>query len=259
MLRYIAFLDILGFSELIRRESLESVKHRLALALQSVSLATQQGTSPDLNKPDIKPPQCFSFSDTFVLASQDDTADSTFSFLKVAALLTQYLFAQSLPVRGSITFGEADYIPGTNHLVGKAITRAHELEKQQNWFGVIIDQETVPHDTIKAFESPILSPLYIRWDVPLKQNQTAMDAWVINWRLNLTIERGTRSLFPHSQRPEEQQKVQNTLNFARYLREEGKHSFSAYKATGERIRIPFLAGISVGPSAPEIMVHGDEL
>jgi hypothetical protein len=107
--RYIAFLDILGFAELVRHASLDNVKLRLGLALQSVAIAKQSAVLPDgIGKPITKHFRHFSFSDTFVIVSEDDTPEALFSFITGAALLTQYLFVQSLPVRGTITFGSAE-------------------------------------------------------------------------------------------------------------------------------------------------------
>ncbi len=286
MNRYIAFLDILGFADLVQKESLVQVKQRLMLAQQSLALAKSGGGYPKPPPKNTKPVHYFSFSDTFVLASADDSLEALISFIIESALTAQYLFAQGLPVRGAITYGEADFIPGTNHLVGKAIIAAHALEMRQEWLGVIVDVGSLPTGALAAFELPALAPLFARWDVPIKaaSSKTRSQLWdcsllswakhfqkktppcvlknalVLNWRLNLTIEKGTRSLFHHSEDKRAQQKVTNTLAFIKHICMTKRHVGYPVDTNGKPMRIPFLAGCNVGTTEPgKGLVHGDDL
>lgn len=260
MKRYVAFLDILGFADLVQREELAAVKLRLHLALQSIVLAKSGGAYPNRSAKNTKPFHCFSFSDTFVLASEDDSPEALVSFIIGSALLTQYLFAQSLPVRGAISYGEADFIPGTNHFVGKAIIAAHMLEKKQEWLGVVVDADSLPEGALAIFETPLFVPLFARWNVALKDGETLKNALVVNWRFNLTVEKGIRSLFRHSDDERARRKVENTLAFVKHIRESNRHIGYAMDKEGKPIRIPFLAGCNVGSKEPgKGLVHGDDL
>ena len=100
-----------------------------------------------------------------------------------------------LPVRGAISRGEADYIPNTNHLIGKAIISAKELEEKQDWFGIILSPDVLSvYDTIPT--GPI-ADILVEYEVPLK-DCTYVPFMAINWRLNLEVEHGIESLFPNS-------------------------------------------------------------
>jgi len=256
-MRAVAFLDILGFSDLVQREDLATVKQRFALALQSLQLA-QAGATPQPGKP-LKPFHCFSFSDTFVLAAADNSLEANAAFVIGSALLIQYLFAQGLPVRGALTYGEADFIPGTNHLIGKAIVTAHALEKNQNWLGVLVDWNSFPLEAQATFMVPVFAPLYTRWDVPMKDAQPLKNTLVVNWRFNLVVEKGTRSLFHPTQDPRAQRKIENTLAFAKHIRDNNQHAGHAIDNNGNRMKIPWLAGCAVGSKEPGTFEHGDEL
>jgi hypothetical protein len=119
--------------------------------------------------PDAKCFDCFSFSDTFVLSTPDDSSASFFQIVVGTAVLAQHLFAMRLPVRGSITLGEAEAIPGTHHLVGRAIVRAARLEKAQNWFEVIIDPDILNEKHRAMLQIPLVGPLVVSYPVPVKE------------------------------------------------------------------------------------------
>lgn len=265
--RYVAFLDILGFSDLVRREPLAQVKHRLGLALHSVQIARDSAVLPDGVGVRIeKRFHFFSFSDTFVIASADDSPEALLSFITGAAILTQYLFVQRLPVRGAITFGEADFIPGSNgHLVGKAIIAAHELERRQEWLGVTVDVPSLPPGIAGIFESGFIAPLYARWNVPVKPGKDCEkpiieNALVVNWRWNLIVEHGTKSLFAPTDDPRALAKIENTLVFAKHIRATNRHAGHVKDKNGKVVDFRFLRGCAVGSKPPnQGLVHGDEL
>ncbi len=257
MERYITFLDILGFGEMVKSKSLAEMQRLLGLALQSIQIAKWGGVHqgvPSLNE---KPPLVFSFSDTFVLASRDLSEPAVASYVVTSALLTQYLFAQTLPVRGTMTFGEADFIPGTQHLIGKGIVQAAELEKRQNWFGVLVDLPSMPAGAKQVFELPQLAPLFVRWNLPMKDGGPMIDALVVNWRNNLVVEGGTKSLFSKPPDKSAESKIENTLAFAKHLRETGRHTCNADDGKGGKF--PWLLGCrTTAPGSPWNVPHGDD-
>ena len=131
------------------------------------------------------------------------------------------MFAIGLPVRGALAHGTADYIPGTNHLVGDAVLRAARLEKCQDWFGVAVDEEILPDDDSVSVLDEATRHVLVRYDPPMKPEvRTVLQPrWVLNWRLNLIIMEGTRSLFPKPQDERQQAKLDNTLQFCKWLRD----------------------------------------
>lgn len=257
MERYVTFLDILGFAEMVKAKELAEMQRLLHLAIQSIQIAKWGGIHkgvPSLNE---KPPLVFSFSDTFVLASRDSSDSALASYVVTSALLTQYLFAQTLPVRGAMTFGEADFIAGTDHMLGKGIVKAAELEKQQNWFGVLVDLPSMPAGVQKIFEAAEFAPLFARWDVPTKGGGVLSNALVVNWRNNLVVEGGTKSLFAKPPDDAARNKIENTLKFAKHMRETGRHTCDPRDGKGGVL--PWLAGCrTTAPGSPWNVPHGDE-
>ncbi len=197
--RYIAFLDILGFSDMILNTDLKEILKRFELILFLTPYAETLGEWTNLGEriyTENKKCSCFSFSDTFVLCSRDATPESLNAIIIATFILSRSLFAFGFPVRGAITKGEADYIPNTNHLVGKAIIEAARLEKRQNWFGVIISPEVLPIGNKKDGLWESAAQILAEYPVPFK-NEENIPHIVINWRLNLIVKYGTKSLLPY--------------------------------------------------------------
>lgn len=288
MKRYIAFLDILGFSQIVKETELSDLINLVNIAYQNLHPASRLGVfDVDLKRQDQRLPlptmplvDTFSFSDTFVIASKGSTQSDFLYVLAATRVLSSWLFAQGLPVRGAVTFGEADYLPGTNHLVGKALVRAAELEKMQNWFGVLIDPDILDVEHTQALQMPFIAPVILEYDVPIKRQmeksiylpfvnydlalrtrrEVRLRTKVINWRLNLTIQAGTKAIFRKASKREEQDKINNTLKFCLHLRKINRVICYAHDQEGKTANIPWIIGCHVGelkPTDPRA-IHGDE-
>ena len=265
-IRYIAFLDILGFADQVEHKPLDEIIHKISLSLQSLQVAQHlsvflhdQGKEGFGLAVNAKCLEAFSFSDTFVLSSRDASPASFYQLIAGTAVLAQHLFSVQFPVRGALTCGEADFVPGTNHLVGKAIIRAARLEKIQDWFGVIIDPSFPNSESLSQF--PLIKPLVVKYDVPWKSNAGfSGPCWTINWRFNLEAENGISSLFQQSEDDENKRKVQNTLNYCKFLRSNNLAYGSLRTEKGEQIHVPWLRGMWLGQKPPGTPgnKHGDE-
>lgn len=266
-MRFVSFMDILGFADLVESSDLDVIIQRMRATLSMVPVVLSLGhfrkdaktqsleliaSLPKLN--------VFSFSDTFVLASHDDSAISFFQVVVGSALFAKYLFAASLPVRGAITCGEAEYIPGTSHLVGRAVIRAARLEKQQDWFGVIVDPEILTSERQMILSLPLVKPLVVQYAVPLKPGTGIINpCTVINWRFNLEVQQGTGSLFPNTSDSLHSAKRDNTLAFCRWLRDNNLAYGHITAPNGTKLNVPWLATNMVGPHQPGTpgAEHGD--
>jgi len=235
--RYVSFLDILGFSNMIRENDLDFIIRKFEAVLYFLPHPKALGKYVKLEgetNQGVKKCSCFSFSDTFVL-STEDTSDESFNNITIATfLLARSLFGVGLPVRGAITRGEADCIPNTNHLLGKAIIGAKELEEKQDWFGIILSPDVLSvYDVIPS--GPI-EDILVEYQVPLKECKDTPFV-VINWRLNLDVEHGIESLFPNVSDHRQLRKKMNTLKFEKYINDSGKAYRDVKEKWQHKIRI----------------------
>lgn len=245
-----SFLDILGFSNMIRENDLCLIIRKFEAVLFFLPYWEALGKCINfegkINSGE-KKCSCFSFSDTFVL-STDDTSVESFNYITIATfLLARNLFGVGLPVRGAITRGEADYIPNTNHLMGKAVISAKELEEKQAWFGIIISpdvlsaKDIIPHGPIED--------ILVKYEVPFKDCTNAPFV-VINWRLNLVVEQGIESLFP-SGSDHTLEKKMNTLTFEKYVSDSGQ----AYKDVKEKWQHKLIISDRPQTKSPLVLGH----
>jgi hypothetical protein len=256
-MRYISFLDILGFGAFVETNQISTVIERIRHVLSEVvPIVRGMGRFP--NDPrqyhatvTVQKLAIFSFSDTFVLYSEDDSPDSFFQIVAGTKLFCSHLMGCGLPVRGAITWGEAECIPGTSHLVGRAVVRAARLEKIQEWFGVLIDPEIMNDQRKGLLSTPLLKPIIVEYNVPIKKGSVLQNPCpVINWRFRLVVQNGTASLFPATSDPSQEEKRENTLAFCRWLRQNNLIDARIQNEKGEDLNLPWFGGLWMGDQLP---------
>jgi hypothetical protein len=130
--RYLLFLDILGFSNLVESKSTEEIYSVIESGLKAFERWEQ------LN-------QCFKtiyFSDTFVFY-QEEKGYGDWAFLDVYAIggmVLSALLAANIPARGAISFGQFEVSLNSGHQVyfGKALIEAYKAEQREKWIGISI-------------------------------------------------------------------------------------------------------------------------
>ncbi len=259
--RTIAFLDILGFKEMIMKQPLDELAHKY----ESLIKLTKSLNKP-LNIVDNEPRLfqehdkdvnwCISnvFSDSIILISHNDSAESSLKLLVYTWRLSQIMMAYGMPVRGGIAYGDFYINQEHNIFLGKALTDAYELETRQKWIGVSIHNSLInafPELNNKSNEINIINVLYPWYDVPLKDG-TKENLRALNWRYSLIVQNGTRSLFKSNNTQEVEEKINNTLTFAQFIKDSGKLYTSNEDCPLE------LRPLWIGDSVPPFP-HGDNL
>ncbi|GEM_PF-4094858 len=191
-MRYVAFLDILGFSQLVENSSHthEQIANKMADIFQCSILSALRGKQvivekiPNLNISNkIK---ILQFSDSVILFTK---GDSQVDFNNMVLCLN-YLLAQALvrgyPLRGGLSIGQLYY----KHpiLVSDGLIKAYRFEGKQAWSGVIIDRICYERENIDL--QKVIEPrkLVSYEDVPIKSDHSdCLDKhekhYVINWPL----------------------------------------------------------------------------
>jgi len=261
--RAVAFLDILGFKKGIETTDLAQFAGRYTHALEQTEglngYPIDTAGLPVLfpQHPNGKP-FCIRniFSDSIILISENNSPESCLKLLIYTWRLIQTLISTDMPVRGAITYGDLHVDLGNRIILGLPLTKAYELEKQQDWIGAIIDkslEDAVPElRDLMSHSSGIFNNLFLEYDVPFKDG-TKSRFRTINWRFNMIVECGTRSLFSQSQDVEIRRKVENTPAYASTVVKSKK----IYTPDASQVPIelrPFWVG-SVEPP----FIHGDDL
>lgn len=254
---YVAFLDILGFSEMIKTRPIDEVLHKMSWGLKLSDLSGRLGKGTpntlvdELFHEPLVPLEFFTFSDTFVLSTKDTSPKSLFQIIASTAMLSKFLITAGLPIRGAIAKGELAKVSDTDHLIGRGIINAAELEKQQEWFGIALSPEIINNEFLDIAREPLLQALVVEYNVPMKSSYTGEPVlWAINWRYNLSVHAGIKSLFPKP-RSNSDKKLKNTIDFSKFLRSTNQHEGILFDSKGLEITVPWKQGLWIGPYPPD--------
>lgn|GEM_PF-6897049 len=255
---FVAFLDILGFREIVGKNSHDELTHIYDHFERSINSGIERHKKeiPSV-KLDDQYIGCTIVSDSIILWTKRANSDS---FLKMIGEVRSILIGglmNGIPLRGDIARGSFSFKNGLlgSTYFGKALTEAYSLETIQNWSGAIIQEgifeDFVNENTISARilrEFPIMIESY---PVPLKGNQVkTLNA--VNWptSLNRTIEE-IREQFSRNGKESSsrnvQTKIDNTVEFFERMQEKyratidyyvvnGKHRMEGLKAFGDICR-----------------------
>ena len=132
---YIAFLDLLGFSRFVARDTFnKTVDAYFTIVDESVDAQSSQ--------------VIFAIaSDSIILTTTGDTLSHLRALLVTVSRITyRSLMDLGLPIRGGISFGNFERKPkgeaGTL-VAGRGVVAAYELEQLQNWVGVMLSPALV--------------------------------------------------------------------------------------------------------------------
>lgn len=260
MLRTVALLDILGFRDRVQTDPLEDLAQKYENALATTESLLIKPPVAAHNEPWLfslpdNTPMCqrYVFSDTLILISDDDGDESCARLIVYTWRLAQALLALGFPIRGAGAFGEMYTNPARQVYLGRALYEAYSLEQRQEWVGIALSRsldEKLGHLLSDHRLSSIVKFLVVDYTVPMKTGLERLRT--LNWRFNLVVQKGTRSLFRSNGDSSVEQKIANTLKYAGDVR---RRSYANEELVPIELRTMF---VGEGPPPPSFG-HGDEL
>jgi hypothetical protein len=184
--RFVAMLDILGFSDIVRNvdlQELEEIVTSLKSTINSFGWANNELL------------EMLMLSDTIIIWTTDDTALS-FQHLvaTVSALMFNAFSLDNIALRGAVTVGEAmvfsdeqisRQLKWNKMIIGKAVIQANKYEKSQDWSGCLITSAAIERSRENSHNAHF--PIgewekfnVLLYSVPFKQN-VVQEAYVLNW------------------------------------------------------------------------------
>jgi hypothetical protein len=126
--RWFAYLDLLGFTNLVKGREIQEVLPVYAEAIKQMRRACKLGK----NEAGLISSW---FSDTFIIYSRSDSLQD-FAYVENAArIFFQLLLVKNIPVRGCISHGQLYSQAKQNIFVGPALIEAHLYGEALNWVG----------------------------------------------------------------------------------------------------------------------------
>lgn len=260
--RTVAFLDVLGFRDKIERIPLTSLSDSYEEAIELARILNKKfATSESANSLFPYHPMGERWcnrqilSDAIILVSLNSSAESSLKLMLYARTLVQVFLTLGFSIRGGISYGEIYKNHNTRVILGKALTSAYKLEKNQEWLGVAIDN-SVEKNFPELFNNILYPKELLNWFfpvylVPLKEEKF-QEYRILNWRFNMIIEEGTKSLLEKANLNKDNKKFNNTLKYLEWVRKSG----AVYIKEGVNRPIE-MSAFFVGATKPPFK-HGDE-
>lgn len=184
--RYVAMVDILGFSALIRRKSIHEVVHLVELLFERASaLALVWAASIPGHKKSFGGtfrPRRLHFSDTILFWSPPIDGrlphESTIIHLFFLAV-SQFLFEgfiTGIPLRAGIGFGQIYIDARKRIIVGQALVDAHTAEASQEWIGGALHPGCPVESLLRKPNLPI-----VEYPIPTKPSSDIRLLHALNW------------------------------------------------------------------------------
>lgn len=130
--KIVAFIDVLGFSNLVYSDKLEPITHYYEMILT------------DFKEAAIKKDLKFLMISDSIVVHAPQTRDSFFAVVKVLSSLQHRLLLKGILIRGAISFGKLYVNETDNIIVGSGLINAYNLEMKAIYPRIIIDRNMIP-------------------------------------------------------------------------------------------------------------------
>tara|TARA_R110002033_G_scaffold37974_1_gene77168 strand:+ start:18106 stop:18738 length:633 start_codon:yes stop_codon:yes gene_type:complete len=133
--RFVAFLDILGFKDLVMRKSHEEIYKSLNEISKSKKLIEKAALELDI----VGDAEVYvvSFSDSIVIFSKNDSLENFRYFLLATRWLFTGAFNKQIPIKGAMAHGEISLNKTEQIYFGQPIIDAYLMEEDVNYMGVV--------------------------------------------------------------------------------------------------------------------------
>ncbi|MGB3606954.1 hypothetical protein [Psychroserpens sp.] len=144
--RFVAFLDILGFKDLVMRKSHDEIYQILNQISKSKKLIEEGADLKEVGDAEV---YVVSFSDSIVIFSKNDNIDNFNYFLLATRWLFTGAFNKQIPLKGALAYGEVSLNKTEQIYFGQPIIDAYLMEEDVNYMGV------VAHNSIDEYISKL--------------------------------------------------------------------------------------------------------
>ena len=248
MKRFVAFLDILGFKDLVENNSIDSLQTIYEKSIKKAYKFSKEIWDEVAEKESIDNYHIDSLiiSDSVIFWSEKDDFNSYTHLIITVQFFMYTSFKEGIPLRGAIVYDELERLKltvsdkdsfQTPIIFGKALTRAYIHESKQNWSGCIISEECIQKlkkvtpqgDDVLSVEKLINGKVIGTFNVPFKSGKVKEYYTVIwsNARDNDVINPDdVRVAFgKHNKQIEDwdvEMKIKHTAEFIRYFNDRRK-------------------------------------
>jgi hypothetical protein len=182
--RFVAFLDIMGFKNLVMRSNHQELYELLKSFQPTVAMIENDAKSilaKEIKIENIPLTRPVLFSDSIILISNDDSSGSANSLLFEVKWIMYRAMIKGIPMKGAIAYGEqtADFEKSLHF--GRPLIDAYELQSELLLYSVVL-HHTAEKRLIESDQIEWIKDFSIfNYPVPMKTGK--ITHYVINWVL----------------------------------------------------------------------------
>ncbi len=166
-IRYVAFMDVMGFKDMVARKPHDVIGKKLQKLLMFISDRIYDKGS------------IFSsiFSDSIYFLTSDDKQTTLKALIEVLSEVMKYALSVGLPMKGSIAMGEVSVDFDKNLTFGQPLIDAYLIEESIVLYGVVIHNSVESIVRKKTFQDYVMDT-----KIPLKTGTASH--YILRWWRN---------------------------------------------------------------------------
>lgn len=135
--RYVCFIDIMGFKNLVERkphERIYKMMKKVSDALNNTEAAFAAGADGELREVNIT---MTTYSDSIMMYSKNNEPEILDNFLADVGSLTEDLFIAEIPYKGAVAYGMMTLDFKNSIFFGRPLIDAYLLSEELSYYGVV--------------------------------------------------------------------------------------------------------------------------
>jgi len=183
--RFVVFLDIMGFRDLVFRNTHQEVLETMEQLYQAIKEIKEDAKKRLLGKPHgwdtfnntvVRP---VIFSDSVLLFSSDDTTGSVEHIIWQANSIITHALKNHIAIKGAMSYGEQTANFGKSLYFGKPLIDAWTLQNELELYGVILHHTVEKYLVDQGWMAEMEETSICRYPTPLKQGK--VKHYLIDW------------------------------------------------------------------------------
>lgn len=161
--RYVGFIDIMGFKDMVMRSNHDEIYRMMKVIDKAKTLNENLSATEDHELI-----RSTTFSDSIMLYTKDNTDESLGALIEVISGLTNDLFIEGIPHKGSIAFGKMTLDTERSIFFGQPLIDAYLLQEELYFYGIIVHGSAEEKLEKRVIQYPFVS----KYNCPLKKGKS---------------------------------------------------------------------------------------
>lgn len=136
--RYVGFLDIMGFKDMVARNSNNYVYSLMKKVVNATQESADTFGTDESDDNIIDNVRVTTYSDSIMIYSRNDNASSLYNFNAVVAAVYEELLINEIPFKGAVAFGTMTLDFNRSIYFGQPLIDAYLLQEELVFYGVVV-------------------------------------------------------------------------------------------------------------------------